>query len=187
MNDRSDWQPAFIKRLRALDPRDHPEKTDRATLAQLRRGLGKPAVQTLCRIGWLFDDPRLNSKDDIDTAVLVAGLFAEHSTAGGKGSLGGALRAYRDKTGADESTDRRFVHLVDSDREDLPGRLRQVVKLLKAKDVSIDWDALLTHVRNWDHDTRWVQWQWSRNYWHAAREDADVNETEVDAPTTSKQ
>jgi CRISPR type I-E-associated protein CasB/Cse2 len=183
MNEKPDWQQAFIKRLRALDPPDDPDKTDRATLAHLRRGLGKPGVETLCRVGNVFDAVPDWATED---AILVAGLFAEHSAAGGSGSLGSALRVYRDKTGAEESTDRRFIQVVDSEKRDLSSRLRHIVKLLASKDVPINWYELLKHMLNWDGEERPVQWQWSRDYWRAAREDLEANEeTQTETPAIS--
>jgi CRISPR type I-E-associated protein CasB/Cse2 len=176
------WIDSFVKRLRSLDPPDHPENADRAALARLRQGLGKPATDTLTRLGWLFA-----AVPDwaTDRAVLVAGLFATNPMTGGGGTLGKALRRYRDATGAEESADKRFAYLVDSEAEDLPDRLRQVVKLLKVKDVPIDYRRLLEDLLGWNWESRKVQWDWSRDYWKAlADEPEDDAQPEASTPAT---
>ena len=182
MSEPNGWIDTFIKKLRSLDPPDQPDAVDRAALARLRQGLGKPATDTLVRLGWLFA-----AVPDwaTDRAVLVAGLFATHSAAGGRGTLGKALRRYRDATGAEESADKRFAYLVDSDAEDLPARLRQVVKLLAAKDVPIDCRRLLSDLLNWDWESRTVQWNWSRDYWKGLSDEPDDDtESEPSTPKT---
>ncbi len=180
MSEKNPWIDPFIKKLRGLDPPDNEAEADRATLAHLRRGLGKPSHLTLARLGWLF-----NFVPDwaVNRAVLVAGLFATHSQPGGSGSLGKALRRYRDTTGAEESTDKRFAYLVDSDAEDLAERLRHIIKLLKSKDVPIDYARLLEDLLGWDWESRKKQWDWSRDYWRGITD--EPNETsETSTPST---
>lgn len=180
MSESNAWIDSFVKRLRRLDPPDQPDAADRAALARLRQGLGKSATETLARLGWLFA-----AVPDwaTDRAVLVAGLFATNSAAGDSGTLGKALRRYRDATGAEESADKRFAYLVDSDAEDLPDRLRQVVKLLKAKDIPIDYRRLLEDLLAWNWESRKVQWDWSRDYWKASVDEPDDTEPESSSPT----
>lgn len=177
------WIDLFIRQLESLHPPNNPDGIRRAELARLRQGLGKPATDTIVRLGWLF--PLNRSKREVEAAVLVAGLFATNPTAGGSGTLGKALRRYRDATGAEESADKRFAYLVDSDAEDLPDRLRQVVKLLKAKDVAIDYRRLLEDLLAWNWESRKVQWDWSRDYWKALADEPDDDaDTESSTPKT---
>jgi CRISPR type I-E-associated protein CasB/Cse2 len=183
MSEKRDWIEPFIKKLRTLDPPDQPQDTKRAELARLRQGLGQPSVKTLTRLGWLFAGVP-NWEGAVDDAVLVAGLFAAHSGAGGSGSLGKAMRRYRDLTGAEESTDKRFAYLVDSEAEELPERLRHIVKLLKYKDIPVDFRQLLEDIRGWNWESRSVQWQWSREYWKAITEEPDDTESETSTPST---
>lgn len=180
MND-PDWIRPFIAKLWAIDPPDKPENARRAELAHLRRGVGKPAVETLGRLGWIFAEV---AERNVETTVLVAGLFAIHSAPGGKGTLGKALGTYKWQTGADESTDKRFAHLIDSGLEDLPERLRHVVRLLKSKDVPVDWFRLTEDLLDWDRENRSVQWNWSRDYWRnfSATEDFTDSELRTIAP-----
>lgn len=182
MNDH-DWIRPFVAKLRVLDPPDKPQDTKRAELAHLRRGVGKPAVETLGKLGWVFAEV---AERNVETAVLVAGLFAIHSAPHGKGTLGTSLGKYKLQSGADESTDKRFAHLVDSGREDLPERLRHVVRLLKSKDVPVDWFRLTEDLLGWDRETRSVQWNWSRDYWrsNAAIEESTEPEAQTLAPTS---
>lgn len=63
---------------------------------------------------------------------------------------------------------KHFVALLDSDREDLPRRLRQVVSLLKATDLGLDWELLLADLRRWEHPLRRVQRRWARDFWAEA-------------------
>jgi CRISPR type I-E-associated protein CasB/Cse2 len=177
--DRNAWQRDFLRRLRALAPGTKGKDWDRATLARLRHGLGKDAAFLLYRAGWLFagvPDPAL------EDAALVASLFASYPDSGRDSSLGAALRPLRQS----ESVAKRFAALVDSHREDLPGRLRQVVSLLKANNCPLGWGLLLEHLRGWDHESRWVQKRWSRDFWEEDRADrADRPEAETVSPSIS--
>jgi CRISPR type I-E-associated protein CasB/Cse2 len=157
---RTSARDTFLHALRALDPPNEPVRTDRATLARLRRGIAKPEFETLMTCGWLFDEL---DDDDVSNGILLAGLFAWHSQAHGQGSMGKSLAHYRSKVG--ESADKHFVQLVDSTREDLATRLRHAVRLLASKDIPVDWKLLFTHLIAWNSDDRWVQWHWSRDYW----------------------
>jgi CRISPR system Cascade subunit CasB len=158
------WENAFIDKLRRLAPLGAPEHWDRATLAELRRGLGKDVSYLLCRVGWLFNGVP-DSDHALADAALVASLFASYPEANGSDSLGAAFRRLPES----ESIEKRFVALVDCARDDLPGRLRQAVSLLKAKDVALSWAELLNDLRCWDYESRRVQWKWSRAFWAEKR------------------
>jgi CRISPR type I-E-associated protein CasB/Cse2 len=74
---------------------------------------------------------------------------------------------------------KRFIALVDSERDDLAGHLRQAVSLLNAHDIAVDWAQLLLDLRRWDSEFRSAQWQWSRDFWAERR----AEQPEVDSPT----
>ncbi len=96
---------------------------------------------------------------------LVAGLWAAHWREGKSGqpmSLGRACAAYQAATGS-TSTDRRFVNLLDSDSDQLPHRLRQMIALLKEQ--AIDFDALLEGLLYWNYDQKRTQNAWARDFY----------------------
>jgi CRISPR type I-E-associated protein CasB/Cse2 len=152
----TDWCDRFDARLRQL-----ADDEDRATLAKLRRGLGKDPAVVLASVGWLFGGVP-DSRRHLDAACLVASLFAAHPQPGGTGDLGEAFRRIR--TDGD-STERRFAALLDSNPDELAARLRHAVSLLRAKEVAVDWSQLLKDVLAWDYRGRPVQRRWSRSFW----------------------
>lgn len=133
---------------------------DRGPLAKLRRCLGRedtPTPEALRLLG-----PFLSERThDVHNYFIVAALFASHSQLGGKGNFG---KSFRD-VGDHDSAQKRFMALLDSDREDLPHRLRQAVSLAKSKNVPLDWLQLLADLGHWDHPKRFVQFDWAKGYW----------------------
>ena len=102
---------------------------------------------------------------------LVAGLWATHWREGRTGtpmSIGEACAIYRDKSDS-SSTERRFIALLDSDYDQLPHRLRQMVALLK--DYNLDFAAMLwdadkkTGLLNWDDEQKRTQNDWARDFY----------------------
>jgi CRISPR system Cascade subunit CasB len=150
----------LINALRRLE-----EERDRATLARLRRGLGKPLGSAPERDAWVLRHfPTDAQRAELERSVLVASLFALHPQAGGSGGLGSALRQSK-RGDDDEATERRFVALLNSNAADLPHRLRQIVTLLKSRGVPVDWKQLLRHLWYWDRPDRFVQFRWSQEFW----------------------
>lgn len=177
MTDKYDWQPAFIDQLRkAADPAD----PDRATLAELRRCLGRDLGRALYRAGTLFARVPDYALDD---ALLVAALFAAHQGTRTGQSLGAAFRELCQRGGSG-SAEKRFVALLDSKREDLPDRLRQAVSLLKSKDVGLDWHRLLSDLARWNHPARWVQRTWARDFWQDQAGRPSTSEASITPATT---
>lgn len=141
---------------------------DRATLAKLRRGLGKNVGEPGAaeRDGWVLQRlPPDVGRSELDRCCLIASLFGLHSAPKGLGSLGAAFRRLWKESDEAEGPERRFVALLDSDPADLPLRLRHAVSLLKANDIPIDWQWLLRDLRNWSHPERFVQRRWASDFW----------------------
>jgi len=106
---------------------------------------------------------------------LVAGLWAAHWREGCSGEpmpIGEAcqeLYLVKDKS---PSIERRFITLLDSDQDQLPHRLRQMVALLK--DQPIDFEALLTGLAYWNDDRKRTQNAWARDFYRSMQEDVET-------------
>jgi CRISPR system Cascade subunit CasB len=157
MSDESDASRfiGYLQRLR--------DTGDRAALAHLRRGLGRPVGACARRDAVVFRCPGGLPRDE-DASALVASLFALHPDSGGPGGLGRSMNALA--VGANSpSVEKRFVALLNADREDLGEHLRHAVSLLKSKDVAVEWRQLFLDVLDWDRERRPVQRRWSREFW----------------------
>lgn len=112
---------------------------------------------------------------------LVAGLWATHWREGRTGppiSLAKACaQHWREKNSA--STERRFINLLDADSEQLPYRLRQMITLLK--DQVIDFDALLKGLLAWNHERKFVQNAWARDFYRTL--DPEIPDQPIDMET----
>lgn len=96
---------------------------------------------------------------------LVAGLWAAHwreGRAGTAASLAKACALHQLASGS-ASTERRFIHLLDADREQLPHRLRQMVALLNEQ--PIDFQSLLNDLLYWNQSDKKVQNTWARAFY----------------------
>lgn len=96
---------------------------------------------------------------------LVAGLWAAHWREGrldGRMTIGKACATHQAVSGS-TSMERRFITLLDSDGDQLPHHLRQMIALLK--DQSIDFDALLTGLLFWNDDQKRTQNAWAQDFY----------------------
>lgn len=96
---------------------------------------------------------------------LVAGLWAAHWREGRTDAatpLAKACALYQIASGS-ASTERRFIHLLDADREQLPHRLRQMVALLNAQ--PIDFQPLLNDLLYWNSAEKGTQNAWARAFY----------------------
>lgn len=115
-----------------------------------------------------YVEPFVQGEDNAwrrDIHYLVAGLWAAHWRAGRTGALmpiGKASIDYQTSTGS-TSTERRFITLLDADRDQLPYRLRQMVALLK--EYPIDFDELLRGLLYWNDDQKRTQNRWARDFY----------------------
>ncbi|MCL4554302.1 MAG: type I-E CRISPR-associated protein Cse2/CasB [Actinobacteria bacterium] len=175
----------FIAWLEALvreDTQDGARRPrERAVLAALRRGLGKPPGSVIEMYPYLMPfvgrrspseqgpDP---SRRQLEQYSIVASLFASHPTAGGTGNMGTVMAAVREKTGSD-SVEKRFVALLNCHRDNLHDHLRHAVSLARANDVPINWPILLRDIRFWDPDDRSVQRRWAKEFWSGRPENEE--------------
>lgn len=103
---------------------------------------------------------------------LVAGLWAAHWREGRRAekiSIGKACVAHQ-VANKSTSTERRFIALLDSDRDQLPHRLRQMVALLK--EYNIDFDALLKDLLFWTDERKRTQNDWARDFYRSLKDDS---------------
>jgi CRISPR system Cascade subunit CasB len=112
---------------------------------------------------------------------LVAGVWAAHWREGQMGqlmSIGTACATYQAASGS-TSTERRFIALLDSDRDQLPYRLRQMIALLKEQ--VVDFDALLNGLLSWNDDQKRTQNTWARDFYQ------NINHESKTEPTSQKE
>lgn len=162
----------FIAGLAALDT---------GGLARLRRCAGQRLAESSTVYAVFF---RLiagvpHREQDQEIYFLVATLYAltargsDARRAGGGRSIGLALHTLRQEqlsaVGGDQggtiSLDRRVAALLDADAEQLPFRLRQIVRLVHSHEQTIDWSRFLKDVVYWTHPDRFVQQRWAREYY----------------------
>lgn len=154
------------------------KKQDRASLAHLRRGLGrKPgdAMEMYPYVGRFAGEG--SGKAHERAVFLTAALFAYYPDAPqNAGDLGSSVKQIAEKS---DSIERRFVALLDADAEDLHYYLRQMIGLLKANSVPVNWEQLFKDLRNWSHDDRFVQRKWARSFW-GSKETKGGNNSETE-------
>lgn len=143
-------------------------ETDSKARAILRRSLAFDPGQNIPSFPYI--EPFLKGEQTgwrRDVHYLVAALWAAHWREGrtsAASSLARACAAHQIKSDS-ASTERRFISLLDADREQLPHRLRQMVALLAEQ--SIDFGALLNDVLHWNRDDKRIQNTWARDFYRA--------------------
>lgn len=176
------------------------EDKERATLAALRRGLGKPPGSA--GEMYPFVIPRLPESKGPEWTweqqchFIVAALFAWHQIdrpapePDGEGeakrkpwNFGASVGALRrtDELRESDGPERRFVALLNAECEDLPDHLRSMVGILKAQDVPVDWEQLLCDLQKWGWSSRTTQTGWARSFW-GAPPDTDEDGQSPDEP-----
>ncbi|MBU6362395.1 MAG: type I-E CRISPR-associated protein Cse2/CasB [Chloroflexi bacterium] len=158
----SDYEPnpqvkQFLERLRTLRPGDR---------AQLKRSAGMSLSEATQVIGLFYRLLPLGvAAYNEPHYFLIATLFPL-TDEGGKGNLGVALRHISPKTKSGERNplDRRVEILLDADATQFPFRLRQALRLLKSKDVKVNWQSLAEDILSWGHPNRFVQKNWAKAY-----------------------
>jgi len=165
MQSREEVEVPFVGHLEDLAKPD--SRNGRAVLAALRRGLGRRPGAAPEMYPYLVPWTSHLSGWREEVFYLVASLFASHPVSWhgeGASNFGASMAQVRAKEGGD-STQRRFVALLNSHRDDLPDHLRHAVSLCASKEVPVNWGRLLRDLPSWDDDSRWVQLRWAREFW----------------------
>jgi len=143
---------------------------DRAALAHFRRGLSKPPGTAMEMFPYVARYTRHLSDREADAYFVVASLiglyptFSWKSADDGKTNLGSSLSFLRSENDRD-SIVRRFTALLNSDREDLPSYLRQIISLLKSKELPMNWHDLLRGIKQWNRLDKKIQREWANGFW----------------------
>lgn len=115
---------------------------------------------------------------------LVAGLWAMHWREGRSGlplTIGKACAALdcekRGKLSQEDrrktsNTEKRFITLIDSDTDQLPHRLRQMIALLKEQ--TIDYDVMLNDLFLWNKEQKQVQHAWARQFYKQLNQELEI-------------
>lgn len=169
---------AFVGALSSLD---------RGRLAELRRAVGTKLGQSgsAMRVFYpLLPDP-VEQPLNQNAAYLIATLYPFNQKSF-TGNLGQSMRALI-ATGSD-SIAKRMVIILESGLDwqaegggELPFRLRQAVKLLKSKEIGVDWAQLLDDLGRWNSPSKVVQRQWAEAFFRKQR-DPSMTETEEANP-----
>lgn len=178
------------------------QKSQPADLARLRRGLAEVGQQVVPVVEGFLGRIQSEREDGWERTCyyLVAGLWAssvswsdlkdrseaeeeEEPTqaeeqpveAGYRRTLGYAMAQLYLARKQPPSIEGRFVALLDANEEELPYRLRQMVRLLKTEDgIRIHWAELLRDLLAWNRERKPVQQKWARAFYRAvSRETAE--------------
>jgi len=173
VNERFTWVAPFVAQLTRLA---NPDDVDRAALAHLRRGLIGAPDYTLARVGWLFRG--VHDDEALDAAILAAGLFAwvKGECHQNDGANFGRAFGCNLTDDAKAQREKRFTDLLDTDRTDLPAKLRQAVTLIARDRVGLDWKMLIYDLTRWDRPDRWVQREWARGFWSNPKDETPAEE-----------
>lgn len=145
-------------------------RADRAALAALRRGLGKPPGTAPEMFKWVVPWTSGLSRAQADNLFLVASLFGMHPESIESGNVGTAFATIRDQGGG-ESTEKRFVALLGANYADLPNHLRHAIGLARSKEVPFNYAQLLADLRYWSGELRTVQRDWAKEFWTRPQSD----------------
>lgn len=127
-----------------------------------------------------YVEPFVNDNDNSWRRMmlyLVAGIWAMHWRQGRSDvprKIGYACADHQ-RVSRSGSTERRFISLLDADREQLPHRLRQMIALLKEQ--TIDFDALLVDLLYWNDDEKRTQNAWARDFYRSLHRDGMEKES----------
>lgn len=141
-------------------------ESDNKARAVLRRSLAFDPGQHIPAFPYV--EPFLKGEQEgwrREVHYLVAALWATHWREGRAGAaqpLAKACAAHQLKSGS-ASTERRFINLLDADREQLPHRLRQMIALLNEQ--PIDFERLLSDLLGWHRDDKRSQNAWARDFY----------------------
>jgi len=155
----------FLQNLSALDA---------GGKAQLKRDAGKSLAEAKS-LGLFYRllPYGLNAVQE-EIYFLLATLYPL-ADGGDQKNLGASLHTARDPDPKkNRGLDRRVEILLDSDPAQLPFRLRQTVRFLKSKQVSVNWQLLLEDLLRWNNVNRNAQKQWARAYFGISQPITDI-------------
>lgn len=141
-------------------------ESDSKVRAVLRRSLAFDPGRHIPAFPYV--EPFLKGEDSgwrRDMHYLSGALWASHlreGRAGAAPTLARACAMHQLGSGS-ASTERRFISLLDADREQLPHRLRQMVALLGEQ--PIDFEMLLNDLLYWNSDSKRTQNAWARDFY----------------------
>ncbi len=64
-----------------------------------------------------------------------------------------------------EGAERRFRALLETSLTDINSPLTALVRLMKSKEVRIDYPRLLVDLCQWEHSDQYIQDRWARTFW----------------------
>jgi len=135
-------------------------KDDRTMLAHLRRGLGKRSghpdmypyvVPFLPEQKYLFE-PYFQ----LASWVGMHPMFSDKPL-----TMGSVFRQFPEN----DSRDKRFKALLDSQGEQFYYHLRQAIALAKAHEKPVNYRRLLKDMLYWSRPEKFVQLQWAKDFW----------------------
>ena len=141
-------------------------ESDSKVRAVLRRSLAFDPGQHIPAFAYV--EPFLKGEESEwrrNMHYLVAALWASHWREGRTGAVHTLARAcaMHQLESKSESTERRFISLLDADREQLSHRLRQMVALLGEQ--PIDFELLLRDLLHWNSESKRTQNDWARDFY----------------------
>jgi len=142
-------------------------KDDSAIMSKLRRGLNNPMQSPELFSVVIPRLPQFDEKERYKEQpyFMVAALFSFHPENSDDGTLGKSYRALKKGDDTDEAVEKRFTNLLNAHGEDLYVHLRQVVSILKSKDIKINWKQLIKDISYWSHESKFIQKNWARDFW----------------------
>lgn len=138
------------------------DSEDKKALLIFRRYRGKEVGEATEMFRYIY--PKIRYVKDERPYFLLASLFGSYPNARQtKANLGESLGKIKKES---KSVERRFLALLNAREEVLHEHLRQIIALLKSKEVSINWVELLKGINFWTHPDRFIQKAWARSfYW----------------------
>jgi len=163
----------FVGRLERL-----VEEEDRATLAQLRRSLAFEPGTYVYAFPFVERFTVGLSTERRKLYFLIAGLFALHpeNNKNPREDLGRTLKRLYEQDKS-PSTERRVLVLLEADDEQLAQHLRQLVSLLKAKGLAVNWEQLLQGLINRQYDPEETKRRWAQSFYRPLGEETEESVT----------
>lgn len=159
------WSQDTQEIIRQLYQWGNPDFPKRDILAALRKSLDLQKGSQLTAVSYL--GPLLAREEKrSEVQTFVSGLFASHTKAfqeAQRTSFGGSWRLADE--GQRPGMSFRFECLLEAKGEQLKQTLRQMVQILKSKDIAIDYRTLMEDLYHWDSDDKRIQLKWARDYW----------------------